>query len=213
MSERIAIVRPPAQRDPLPLVAVAIANSRPLDHPWVKECFESVKAQTYALVETVVVDNRDHHYTIGRAWNEAVRATEAPYVLFVGDDDKLALDLVASLVGNWPVVEAQFPELACLTTCCTFLHEGTNASGHMPPNFMHTGMWLREFLLRHPFNETLAKGVDTAHVGLLDRMSALARRPMRACLTHHFGYVWRQHVGMASGMRMSATAQSPLAIA
>lgn len=191
--------------DTMPMrVAVAVVHSRGAN-PWVLQALDSVKAQSYANTELVVLDNNDHALTIGAAYNELARFTTAPLVLYLSDDDLLSIDLVASMVAAWEYGRSSNPDLVHCTTNCTAYMDQYGTMVATP--LAHLGMFDRAWLLENPFDETLPKGVAQDMHSRLQRRSELARKVYSQTITHHYGYIYRQHVGMAGGMRIVAKPQ------
>lgn len=183
--------------DTMPLrVAVCMVHSR--SGRWPVDAMNSVRAQSYANTELVVLDNTDHSLSIGAAYNQLVRFTTAPLVLFLSDDDLLSLDLVASMVACMQLDRDNGAPLEHCTTNCTLLIEQNGSAAQAP--VMHLGMFRRAFLERNPFDEALPKGVHTDMLGRIARQQDLARVQLTAVISHHYGYIFRQHVGQASGM-------------
>lgn len=194
-------------RKPLrePKLAVIVVNSRGADNPWFKLCLDSVKAQTYPKVEPVIVDNNDHSLSIGAAYNAAVRATTAELCLFLGDDDMLACDFCHGIVHGFNLLKnGPMPDLVHVSTNCIAHDERTGAEGPLP--LPHMGMFTRKHLEENPFDEELPRGVGRDAVLKLERGQRFTGKPKSIVIPHLFGYVWRQHIGMAGGMVLGSNA-------
>lgn len=182
-------------------VDVVMVVSRGMANPWVMQAAASVRACGYPSLGLLTVVNGDHELTIGKAWNLAVRASSADAVLFLGDDDYIAPDLVFSLVEFMRAHQAANPELVMVTGPCTAVDEQNRPLMQIPVH--HTGMFDRDWLLEHPFNEARQRFVDTE---MHDRLGALTRlrgKPLMAAMSYHYGYFYRQHVGMVSGQKVA----------
>lgn len=184
--------------DTTPLkVDVLMIQTRDDDHTWVKQALQSVDDQSYPHLGLVVVDNKDRSLTIGQAWNGAAQASDADLVLFLGDDDALTVDLVESMTASWHYIRAKVPNLVHLTTHCTLLDEATGARAIGP--IPHTGMFLRRFLIEHPFDETLSRGVGKQKMQAIQQAQKFVGEPMSTAITHHHGYIFRHHPWMIGG--------------
>ncbi len=192
----------PVDTEP-PKVDVCIVNSRGELHPWTLQAMNSVKEQSYPHTGLIVVDNNDHALSIGQAYNQAVQASDAKFVAFLGDDDMLCVDLIASSVWCYDqAVRMTAPQLVHVTSNTMLLIE--QSGGIIPSLFAHQGMYLREWLLTNPFDEHLAQGVGYDMHTRMQRTAQLRNSPLSLPMMHHYGYVWRQHIGMVSGMRITA---------
>lgn len=186
-----------------PMVDVVVLNSRPLDSDMVKACMESVNALQYTNLGVLVFDNRDHALTIGAAYNACAQHSEADWLLFVSDDDLVEADLLVSMVATLGALVLKGEDPVSLTTKCMLLTE----QGIVPSAVEHLGMWRRDWLLRHEFDEQLQKHVGHNLVSRLNTIQSLHNRALRWCIPHQLGYVFRQHIGMAGGsvIRQPAT--------
>lgn len=185
----------------MPTIDVLMVNSRGADHPWTKLAVASVHGQSYPC-GLLILDNTDRALSIGAAYNELVRTSDAELVVFLSDDDWIEPDLVGGMEACMHVARQQNAGVVVhLTTFCSVLVDHTQAAGqvHLP----HLGMFRREFLLEHPFNETLEKGVHSDMFDRLQRTTKFLGKPVSACVVHHYGYHYRQHIGQASGMKVS----------
>lgn len=187
-----------------PKVDVVMIQVREDDHRWVKEAVKSVEDQSYPHLGLLIVDNRDRALTIGQAWNGAVQASDADLVLFLGDDDALVHDLVASMVSTWAWMKAKVPNLVHVTTNCTLVDDNSGAVAIGPIH--HTGMFLRQFLVEHPFDESLAKGVGKQKMQAIAQAQKFLGQAMSSGIMHHYGYIFRQHPWMVGGQQVQFSA-------
>lgn len=180
-----------------PKVDVCMIQVRPDDHAWVQEAKQSVSEQVYANLGFLVVDNQDRALSIGSAWNACVEDSDADLLLFLGDDDGMTVDLVSAMVYGYQHMKAKAPNLVHISTNCTILDESSGSVGMAP--VQHTGMFLREFLVDHPFDELLARHVGLNKVQAIAQASKAIDQPMSTGIMHHYGYIWRQHMFMNNG--------------
>ena len=136
---------------PLVSVVIPLFNGR----RFLGECLDSVAAQTYERLETVVVDDgsidggaevavrrgvrvlRRDHGGVAAARNAGVAATSGELIAFLDQDDLWAAEKTERQVA----VMAARPELAATVTLMrTFLEPGTSRPG-----------WLRAEALEQPF--------------------------------------------------------------
>jgi|APTNR8051073442_1049403.scaffolds.fasta_scaffold00807_21 hypothetical protein len=179
-------------------VDVCVVRVRPADHPWVQEAHNSVHEQSYEHLGLLDLDNTDRELSIGAAWNACVRASTADLLLFLGDDDALTPDLVSCMVDGYIWMRKKAPNLIRVSTNCTVLDDDSKLS--MVANGLHhTGMFQRAYLLDHPFDEELCHGVGKAMATSIDHSQRLLGQPLSVGIMHHAGYIYRQHMFMASG--------------
>lgn len=180
-----------------PRVDVLMIQVREDDHAWVKQANKSVDEQTYPELGMWVTDNRDRSVSIGQAWNDMVRQSDAELVQLLGDDDALAPSYIRTMVDEWQFVRERAPNAVHITSYCTVLDDRTNRMASML--VPHTGMFLRQFLLDHPFDETLTRHVGAEMFNRIGKVQASLGQPMTTSVAHFFGYIFRQHTFMNSG--------------
>lgn len=157
-------------------------DSRSKVHPsWVDLAVNSIKGQYYP-VEFIKVDNTDNKHTIGECWNKGVQKATKEWCLFVGDDDFFARDFTMTF-AIWADILADKKPTA-ISSHMTALNEETQRLLHRP----FTGMWRRDYLLHHPFDETLTRGVDREFTN-----EAVKNGELFVVLHHYYGYYYRQH--------------------
>ena len=160
--------------------SVVVIDSRSDVHrDWVQTCLDSIANQT-TQVELIVVNNVGREKTIGECWNEGVRGATGDWVFFVGDDSWLARDCVQ--------VMEEFTDTKAvnITTYMTIFEDETGFRQTL--NRHCTGMFRRDYLLKHPFNEKLKKGVDREYLEELRKRGNTIR-----CIDHYFGHYDRKH--------------------
>jgi len=165
-----------------PKVAIIIIDSRSKIHPdWVRLAVDSANSQMLPC-SVVVVDNTKREKTIGKCWNDAVKTIDAEYVMFLGDDDWLSKDYVASLLSYAFI----HPNHVSYTTYMTAYSEENHL--YAPLQRQCTGMWRREYLLKYPFNEKLKTGIDREYVE-----ETVKRNDTILLISHNYGYFYRKH--------------------
>lgn len=188
-----------------PLVDVVIINSRGHKDPgaaWLQQAVGSVREQSYPNIGLFTVDNTDNALTIGKAWNLVAKQSLAKYIMPLGDDDYLALDVIASQVAyieHYLMQPAGKNLVHCTTACMAVSAQGETLA--LIPNH-HTGMFLRSWLVRNPFNAKLKKFVDTEMHRRLLAFEQSKGYKHSCVLGHHYGYAYRQHGGMISGEKV-----------
>jgi len=164
------------------MVSVVMIDSRSDSHPeWVGVAIESIKNQIYPC-ELIVVKNTDRKKTIGKCWNEGVKESSGNYVLFLGDDDWITRDYISVLVQ---FIDEKANYVA-YTTYMTAFEDSTGNYAHI--GRITTGMWRKDYLVSHPFNESLKKGVDREYIE-----EAIKDDQRYLIVGHHFGYFYRKH--------------------
>ena len=151
-----------------------------IDPQMVGVAIGSVKKQ-YHKVDFIIIDNRELKWSIGKCWNEAVKKAKTDWVLFMGDDDWLSRDYCLCL-SHFAKEDDRYD---CITTGMTF-YNPDQVQVETPQQ--NTGMWKREFLLEHPFNEKLKKGIDREYVEEAQKYGVNA-----AHLSYHHGIFVRIH--------------------
>jgi len=176
----------------LPPVSIVIADTRSIEHPkWVGYAINSANTQYYPEVELIVQDNLAKE-TIGKAWNKAVKKAEGELILFIGDDDYITQDYVMTLVSYYLEVIKFKKDVVGVTSFLTTFDDNRKEKSQL--QLFPTGIYKKEYLLEHPFNEEMRKGVDTEYVKQME-----LRGDKQVCVKWHYGYYYRQHDGMTSG--------------
>lgn len=157
-------------------------DSRSKVHPdWVDLATNSIKSQYYP-VELIKVNNTDNQHTIGECWNKGVLRASGDWCLFVGDDDYFARDLTATFSMWAELLKDKNP--TAISCKMTAFDDDTQRLLHRP----FTGMWRKDYLLQHPFNEGLTRGVDREYTN-----EALKNKQVFVTIPHYYGYYYRQH--------------------
>jgi hypothetical protein len=213
--ERLTYYAPVPTEPGLASVLIVIVNSRGATNSWFLKALQSAHDQLYPVSGTLVVDNNDHALSIGAAWNLAVQACEADYLLFLGDDDYLSMDVVGHLVGTIERMRERpdMRHLVMVSSFCTMIDgddrpladRGANDAGVQTMNMVqlhHTGMYRRDWLLDNPFNEILHKHVSTDMQQRIAARGKVINAQTYLATSYHYGYFYRQHIGMVSGEKV-----------
>ena len=156
-------------------------DSRGEMHPgWVQTAIESVKKQVVRC-ELIVVKNWGLKKTIGKAWNEGVKLAKGEQIFFLGDDDFISDTYLFDL--KHLMDKAKCP---MVTSYMTVFKE--NMKEAVPYTESCTGMWRKDYLLEHPFDEELTKGIDRDAIDKL-----LQRGDNYSISQHNYGYFYRKH--------------------
>lgn len=178
----------------LPLVSVIVIHSR---NEWFNECVQSIDRSFYPNKELIVIENMDKGKTIGKCWNEGVEESNGEFCLFVGDDDAITPEYIMSCVLSIIDRRSKGMMVEGVASNCMAVNV---EEGAMTPALMYvTGMWTRDFLQKHPFDESLKKKVD------YHWMERGAKKYAHN-LTWNFGYIYRQHEGQVSGINLDKEA-------
>jgi glycosyltransferase involved in cell wall biosynthesis len=167
----------------------------------------SIQNQTYPNLELVEVRNNDRSATIGHCWNEAIKSTTAPIVMFMGDDDYIAPECVVFLVDQLSRHKHANPSLIGVTCYMMAQHIIMSADGQIvpqgPPSYMpatFTGMYSRDAFKHISFKESLPNQVD------MDFFERCRKRKLYIAACHYyFGYFYTLHSNMVSGYNRFTT--------
>ena len=164
-----------------PIITVLVIDSRSDKHPdWVHRCLESINLQTYDNVELIVENNIGRKRTIGKCWNDGIKKATGEYVFFLGDDDWLARTCIAEMVSH---IDPRWKRVS------TKLMMYENDSGLVVSTDRETtGMWLRDYLLKNPFNEKLTSGVDREY-----NEEYLKSGELTCIIPYYHGHYYRKH--------------------
>jgi glycosyltransferase involved in cell wall biosynthesis len=164
------------------MISVVIVNSRGDIHSdWVQTAIESVNKQTME-VELIVIDNIGRKKTIGKCFNDGAKKAKNDYILYLGDDDWLSMDYCSTLLQY----ALSYPNYVMWTTKMIAFDEQTKL--YTVIQRICTGMWRKEYLLKHPFNEELIRGIDREYIQEMQK-----RGDVGFTINHHFGYYYRKH--------------------
>lgn len=180
--------------DNLPIITVAVANTRLITDPdMVKECYDSIKNQSYPNIEIMIIENQNKEYTIGKCWNDAVRNAKGEWILFVGDDDKISPDYVNSLAIS--IIRAE-SKVVHISSYLTMFRSTSKGYEYENMNLIPTGAWRKSYLLEFPCPENKIKFVDTEMMGDVPRNNYKSHY-----VSYHYGYYYRSHSKQTSGMK------------
>lgn len=187
------------KRNRKPKVTIAIVNSRMKTDPMmVKQCYDSLRKQTYENIQIVVIENYDKMLTIGKCFNDAARRAKGKYILFIGDDDFVTDDYVTTLVSM--IEDTSVANVVGISSYLTLF--SINDKGEMtrePRELIPTGMWNTKWIKKNPFKEYLTRYVDTE---LMDK--ARADGNVQLVAAHSYGYFYRAHPQQVSGFKAFA---------
>ena len=176
-----------------PSISVVIVDSRSNEHPeWVQQAIDSIKNQTIQDIELIVLDNTQKLFTIGRMYNQGLQQATADWVFFLGDDDYLSKDYLASLVS---FIEDMSEDTVIVSTYSIFFDEEKQERAIKSNSPM--GAYRREYFLEHPFREYITKYIDVNAV----EDAVKDNKKMITC-PWHFGYFYRQHNNQISGRKV-----------
>jgi len=179
----------------LPKVGIIIIHGH-ANEEWFKHAIDSCKSQIYPDFEICVINNLDRKKSIGQCWNEAVRKLrDCKYVYFVGDDDYISPDLLISSVATLEMARMSDEQYVQCSSYITGIDENGDLLGYYQK--VPTGLWLREYLLKYPFDENLKKQVDTKAIFNIERNGY-----KRLIMLHHFGYFYRRHKNQVTGEKI-----------
>lgn len=179
-----------------PKITIGIVTTRLHNKPhYVKQCFDSVRLQTYKNTETIVFDNENKLVTIGKAFNYIAEKATGEYILFIGDDDYISPDYVNTLVAVLRQ-NIENENIAGISSYLTmFKSSGENVIAEHR-ELVPTGMWKRSVILEEKFKEYLTKYVDSEFA---DRVKAKGYKQIIA--EHCYGYFYRSHPNQVSGYK------------
>lgn len=157
---------------------------------WVGACIQSLQTMSSKNLseefEIVIVPNLGRSMTIGQAWNLGVKECTGDWIVFVGDDDYVAPDY-AEVLDRWILSEqVQKTNIVNVATYMFAFDEETGNKFAMMRQ--STGAWKKEYLLEHPFNESLKKGIDREYVEEM-----IKRGNLSLIIEYYFGYFYRRH--------------------
>jgi glycosyltransferase involved in cell wall biosynthesis len=173
-------------------ITVGIVNSRNNDD--FRFALESIRRAFYHIeaIDIHVVDNFDKRLSIGAAFNEIADKANNEWVLYLGDDDFITNDYLISLAIGYTTFKEKNPDIepVVISTKLTLLSETKRVAIDAVPQ----GMWKRDYVREHRFDETLERWVDTE---FFERVMGMGDRIL--VLNHQYGYYYRQHDNNISG--------------
>lgn len=172
-----------------PSVTAVVINSRG-GHLF-QECMASLQKQIYpGRFEIRVVENLKRNRSIGKCWNDAVKECDTDLCVFIGDDDTVNADYIFVLVATLKQAESEINRIGNISTFCTLFDNERESYDNRTP----TGMFKRELLLEHPFDESLKRLVDREYLDRIGKMNYA-----NIINNFYYGYRYRQHEGKTSG--------------
>ena len=181
-----------------PKITVGIVRGRDNDK-WLNKAINSVSFQIYrsfAEIDLVVIENVDRKKTIGKCFNEIAQQSKGKWILYLGDDDHIVAEYLLSLIVrlNQTLEISRDKEIVNVISFTTKFDNKSKYTSSKSP----TGMWLKEYVLNHPFDETLEKYVDTE---MFNRLN-LSNKYFPTVASHQYGYFYRQHDDNVSGNKI-----------
>lgn len=177
-----------------PKITVGVVTTRLHNKPhYVKQCFDSIRNQSYDNIEIIVINNEDKLITIGKAFNTIAKKATGEYVLFIGDDDYISPDYIQTLVSTL-YQHYEDKMIAGVSSYLTmFKSSGENILAEHR-ELVPTGMWKRDLIVEKGFKEFLTKYVDSEFA---ERIKAEGYKQIVA--EHCYGYFYRSHPNQVSG--------------
>jgi hypothetical protein len=182
-----------------PKVCAVIVHHRGPTHEWLLQALESLNEQSYHNLECITIDNAEKPVSIGEARNQAVAATDADLVLFLGEEDMLTPDTIQAMVGLYQVGKRSIAGLLHITTGCMLWSED-GARKHS--TLKAPGLYERNWLAEHPFEKQ--DRPDQAIERAMEQLGRLHGVPVTFGCTHHFGYILRVHPFRRDGINIRA---------
>ena len=181
-----------------PKITVGIVKGRD-NEDWLNKAIASVDSQVYRSfkeLELIVIDNVDRKKTIGKCFNEIAEQATGEWVFYLGDDDHIVGEYLLSLIVrlNQTYLYCGKKEIVNVISFTTKFDKKSKYLSSKSP----TGMWLKEYVMNNPFDETLKKFVDTEMFKRLD----LSERYFPTVASHQYGYFYRQHDDNVSGNKI-----------
>jgi len=177
-------------------ITVGIVNSRNNDD--FEFALHSITRSFYNidLVDLLVVDNTKKELSIGAAFNKIADEAKHEWVFYMGDDDFISNDYLLSLAIGYRTFKEKNPKIdpVVISSKLTLISETERAAVDAVPQ----GMWRRDFVRKHRFDETLERWVDSE---FFERVMAMNERIL--ILNHQYGYYYRQHGNNISGDKFS----------
>lgn len=181
-----------------PFFSVVIVDSRSDQFAkWVEKAIFSIQNQTIEDLELIVIDNRKRLHSIGKCYNEGMRLSQGKWVYFLGDDDYLSFDYLASLknfIENF-VDTIENTDIVIASTFSTFFSDDGKETKNEDKSPM--GAYRRSYFINKPFNETIDKYID---IEAMNR--AFLDNKLAKVMQWHYGYFYRQHHNNISGRKV-----------
>jgi glycosyltransferase involved in cell wall biosynthesis len=151
----------------------------------------SAQRQIYpGELDIQILDNTEKKLSIGAAYNQLAETCDGEWIMYLGDDDELVPEYILSLMIFALQMQANNP--VCSTSHCTLYNDQEDVRHY---ERIPTGMWRKDYVIAHRFNEDLKKYVDTdflVRTGKDDEVSVLLA-------AWQFGYFYYQHHDNISG--------------
>ncbi len=171
---------------PKPKVDIVVVIGRKKTK-WYQEMLASVQHQYYDNLGYIEVENQNRDKSIGKCLNIGINSSSAEFILFLGDDDIISSDYIASCIAFWQFNKSVFGiEAVQIGSGVTHIDSESLITGYKQES--PCGMWKRDWLIKNQFNEDLPKLEDVDLMNRADQSGA-----KRIFMDFHFGYLYRQH--------------------
>ena len=168
------------------MLSFIVVDSRSDIHPdWVGACVSSIQEQNID-VELIVINNICREKTIGQCFNQGVKEATGDWCVFVGDDDWVAPDYARVLEQYINLDKVKSSRVVNVATYMVAFNNDTGDKSAIARQ--STGAWERSYLLKHPFNELLLKGIDREYIE-----ESIKRGDLTLIIEYYFGYFYRKH--------------------
>jgi glycosyltransferase involved in cell wall biosynthesis len=179
----------PERYERFPLITIGVIFSR-TDEVMQQRVMGSIHNLYYSNVEFLKVENYDRSKTIGYCRNQIVQQASGEYVAFIDDDDWVMPDYLHALAAIRERALRAGEDPVGVISHLTLIDE----TRYQHVQVASPGMWKRQYLLNHPFSETLKKHVTATMM----QEAAKAKRHI-ACARWYYGYMYCQHNDNVSG--------------
>jgi len=156
----------------------------------------SASNQVYpGIHKSKFLDNQNNKYTVPEGFNELVRQCDTEYVHFLGDDDTLSKEVVLALTMALEAgIRHNHPNPVCAVSRMMLIDDIGDKQPR-PVEAISPGMWRRDWLLEHPFDETVTEHVTYNYHKTMQEEFGIV--PLDAFW--NFGYFYHQGKDNMSG--------------
>jgi len=185
-----------------PKITLGMVNSRNNHYP--QEAIESMRRTLYPLWEEKIniniLQNLNKELTIGKAFNRLAQDAKGEWIMYIGDDDKIARTMLFNYAVYLLTNAESNPdkEVVCVTGNIILFDDKKEKRQHLQSS--PTGMWNVEYLKNNPFDETLERYVDTE---MFARTLNENKKTILYAATD-YGYYYRQHANNVSGNKFTS---------
>jgi len=171
-----------------PTITLAMVKSRNNEYP--QQAIDSMNRTIYPdwdeNINVDVYENNTKYPAIG--FNKLVQKSKGDWILFVGDDDKIARTTPFNYATYLFTSQEKEPnkEIVCVTGNIILFDDKGERRQHLQS--CPTGMWSVEYLKKNPFDETLERYVDTEMF-----VRTMENNKTILYAATDYGYYYRQH--------------------